>query len=777
MASMAATAAARAVASAAVAAEVVAPRGVASVLRGSIAGRPLPLPLARRSAAHGVSVSHRLSFKGPAAVLARSVHADAAAAIEDPEELRYRLEQAAAMSLDDSEDSPQSSEAEDAADAPHEHDVSNFGLHSAITTALRKRGIQSLFPVQVAVMQPALAGNDLIARARTGTGKTLAFGIPVIQQLMHMKDEGTLGGRGRNPKCLVLAPTRELAKQVERELNETAPSLSTACVYGGVSIRGQEQQLNKGVDVVVGTPGRIMDLMERKWLDLSEIGFVILDEADQMLAVGFEEDVEKILESVPNERQTMLFSATMPTWVQRLARKYLKKPVNIDLVGNQEIKVAEGVRLIAIKSTWQGRRSLLLDLITVYGRGAKTIVFAQTKREVDDLSVALSKSVGCEALHGDITQTQREKTLAGFRENRFSVLVATDVASRGLDISDVDLVVHYELPDQTESFLHRSGRTGRAGKQGIAIALHSDKEAGTIRELEKAAGVKFERLSAPQPSDVLAAAADQAVDMLGKVNPSLHEYFLPAAARLVEQQGAETALAAALAYLSGFKEPPQPRSLLSCEEGMVTIRVVERASKTGRSFGGLALTPRSVMLMVARYVPDGAERIGKIKLFGEREPEGAVFDVPKIYVDQILASSNEKHQFDVPKTLPRLLDEPGSSSRMRIRTGDRDGGRRDGGRDRGYGGGRGGGRGGGGGYSDRAYSPAPSRERSGGYGERFGYGGGGGAGDRRGYSASIQPRDTTRIAGRQDRGYPDRTPPKSRSGSGGWKKVGDDEMW
>ncbi|RLN42065.1 hypothetical protein C2845_PM01G24940 [Panicum miliaceum] len=210
--------------------------------------------------------------------------------------------------------------------------IARLGLPDELVATLEKRGIKHLFPIQRAVLIPALEGRDLIARAKTGTGKTLAFGIPMIKRLME-DDGGQSTRRGRIPRVLVLAPTRELAKQVEKEIKESSPKLSTVCVYGGVSYNVQQNALSRGVDVVVGTPGRIIDLINGGSLQLGEVQYLVLDEADQMLAVGFEEDVETILQQLPAERQSMLFSATMPSWVKKLSRRYLNNPLTIDLCG------------------------------------------------------------------------------------------------------------------------------------------------------------------------------------------------------------------------------------------------------------------------------------------------------------------------------------------------------------------------------------------------------------------------------------------------------------
>ncbi|XP_058100353.1 DEAD-box ATP-dependent RNA helicase 53, mitochondrial-like [Magnolia sinica] len=370
-------------------------------------------------------------------------------------------------------------------------EIAKLGISDDIVKALAKRGITKLFPIQRAVLEPAMQGRDMIGRARTGTGKTLAFGIPIMDKIIQFNAKH---GRGRNPLALVLAPTRELARQVEKEFRESAPNLDTICVYGGVPISSQMNTLDYGVDVVVGTPGRIIDLIKRGALNLSEVQFVVLDEADQMLAVGFDEDVEVILDKLPKKRQGMMFSATMPSWIRRLTQKHLKDPLTIDLVGDSDQKLADGITLYSIASDTYGKPSILGPLITEHAKGGKCIVFTQTKRDADRLAYSMGRSHKCEPLHGDISQNQREKTLAGFRDGRFNILIATDVAARGLDVPNVDLVIHYELPNSSEIFVHRSGRTGRAGKKGSAILIHTEQQTRAVRVIEQDVGCKFKEL-------------------------------------------------------------------------------------------------------------------------------------------------------------------------------------------------------------------------------------------------------------------------------------------
>ncbi|KAL1212732.1 DEAD-box ATP-dependent RNA helicase 3 [Cardamine amara subsp. amara] len=643
------------------------------------------------------------------------------------------------------------------ADDGEELAISKLGLPQRLGESLEKRGITHLFPIQRAVLVPALQGRDIIARAKTGTGKTLAFGIPIIKLLTEKAGDYTAFRRvGRLPKFLVLAPTRELAKQVEKEIKESAPYLSTVCVYGGVSYTIQQSALTRGVDVVVGTPGRIIDLIEGRSLKLGEVEYLVLDEADQMLAVGFEEAVESILENLPTKRQSMLFSATMPTWVKKLARKYLDNPLNIDLVGDQDEKLAEGIKLYAIATTSTSKRTILSDLITVYAKGGKTIVFTQTKRDADDVSLALSNSIASEALHGDISQHQRERTLNSFRQGKFTVLVATDVASRGLDIPNVDLVIHYELPNDPETFVHRSGRTGRAGKEGSAILMHTSSQKRTVRSLERDVGCHFEFISPPTVGDLLEASADQLLATLNGVHPDSIKLFSATAQKLIEEKGTD-ALAAALAHLSGFSQPPSSRSLLSHEKGWVTLQLIRDPTQS-RGF----LSARSVTGFLSDVYRSAADEVGKIFLIADDRIQGAVFDLPEEIAKQLLEREvPEGNSLSMITKLPPLQDD-GPSSDNYGRFSSRDRSPRGGG-SRGSRGGRGGssrGRDSWGGDDDR-------RSRSsGGGGSSWSSGGGGSGWSRGGGSSSRGSSDDWLIGGGSNRSSSSRAPSRERSFGG-----------
>ncbi|KAJ4969345.1 hypothetical protein NE237_016046 [Protea cynaroides] len=526
--------------------------------------------------------------------------------------------------------------------------IANLGLPTQLVESLEKRGITHLFPIQRAVLFPALEGRDIIARAKTGTGKTLAFGIPIIKCLT-VDDEGLSLSRrlGCLPRLLVLAPTRELAKQVEKEIKESAPYLNTVCVYGGASYTTQKNALSRGVDVVVGTPGRIIDLINKNILKLAGVQYLVLDEADQMLAVGFEEDVEVILEKLPSERQSMLFSATMPGWVNKLARKYLDNPLTIDLVGDQDEKLAEGIKLYAIPTTATSKRTILSDLIMVYAKGGKTIVFTQTKRDADEVSMTLTNSIVSEALHGDISQPQRERTLNGFRQGKFTVLVATDVAARGLDIPNVDLVIHYELPNDPETFVHRSGRTGRAGKEGNAILMFTSSQRRTVKSLERDVGCSFEFIGPPAIEEVLNSSSEQVVATLNGVHPDSIGFFIPTAEKLIEKQGSG-ALAAALAHLSGFSQPPSSRSLITHEQGWVTLQFIRDPG-----YSGGFLSARTVTGFLSDVYPAAADEVGKIYLIADERVKGAVFDLPEEIAKELL-----KMQTPPGNTLSKITKLP-----------------------------------------------------------------------------------------------------------------------
>jgi superfamily II DNA/RNA helicase len=341
----------------------------------------------------------------------------------------------------------------------------DFPISDEICRGLEAAGIFTTFPIQALTLPLALRGQDIIGQARTGTGKTLAFGIPLLQML----GDGPSGA----PKALVVVPTRELAIQVADDLRLAAVNLRARVltVYGGRAYEPQIDALTAGVDIVVGTPGRLLDLMERRHLNLGSIQALVLDEADKMLDLGFLPDVERIVRRTPESRQTMLFSATMPGDVVTLARRHMRRPTNIRAEGHDAPAPAPNTRQHVFRAHQMDKIEVLARVLQARDRGL-TMVFCQTKRAADQVATALeTRGFAVATVHGDLGQGQRERALRAFRTGKVDVLTATEVAARGLDVDDVTHVVNYECPDDDMTYVHRIGRTGRAGKAGVAVTF------------------------------------------------------------------------------------------------------------------------------------------------------------------------------------------------------------------------------------------------------------------------------------------------------------------
>uniref|UniRef100_A0A668AQ42 RNA helicase n=1 Tax=Myripristis murdjan TaxID=586833 RepID=A0A668AQ42_9TELE len=445
------------------------------------------------------------------------------------------------------------------------------------SVALSARGVSYLFDIQVKTFNPVYDGKDVVGQARTGTGKTFSFAIPLVEKLQGDTGERS---RGRAPKVLVLAPTRELAIQVAKDFKDISKRLSISCFYGGSSYNPQIDAIRNGIDILVGTPGRIKDHLQNNKLDLSKLKHVVLDEVDQMLDMGFAEQVEEILSASykkdsESNPQTLLFSATCPPWVYDVAKKYMRKEYqHVDLIGKKTQKAATTVEHLAIACHWSQRAAVIGDVIQVYsGSHGRSIVFCETKKEANELSMNASIKQGAQSLHGDIPQKQRELTLKGFRNGSFEVLVATNVAARGLDIPEVDLVVQCSPPKDVESYIHRSGRTGRAGRTGVCICFYQRKEEEQLRYVENKAGITFKRVGVPTANDIIKSSSKDAVRFLDSVPVTAIGYFRASAEKLIEERGAVDALAAALAHISGATSLEQ-RSLLNSDAGYTTLQLV-----------------------------------------------------------------------------------------------------------------------------------------------------------------------------------------------------------
>ncbi|KAM8774341.1 nucleolar RNA helicase 2 [Rhynchonycteris naso] len=451
---------------------------------------------------------------------------------------------------------------------------SNFPISEETIKLLKARGVTFLFPIQAKTFYHVYSGKDLIAQARTGTGKTFSFAIPLIEKLLKELQDRK---RGRAPQVLVLAPTRELANQVSRDFSDITKKLAVACFYGGTPYGGQIERMRNGIDILVGTPGRIKDHLQNGKLDLTKLKHVVLDEVDQMLDMGFADQVEEILsvaykKDSEDNPQTLLFSATCPHWVYNVAKKYMKSTYEqVDLIGKKTQKTAITVEHLAIKCHWTQRAAVIGDVIRVYsGFHGRTIIFCETKKEAQELSQNTSIKQDAQSLHGDIPQKQREITLKGFRNGDFGVLVATNVAARGLDIPEVDLVVQSSPPKDVESYIHRSGRTGRAGRTGVCICFYQHKEEYQLAQVEQKAGIKFKRIGVPSATEIIKASSKDAIRLLDSVPPTAISHFKQTAEKLIEEKGAVEALAAALAHISGATSVDQ-RSLINADAGFVTM--------------------------------------------------------------------------------------------------------------------------------------------------------------------------------------------------------------
>jgi ATP-dependent RNA helicase DeaD len=369
------------------------------------------------------------------------------------------------------------------------------GLKPEILKAVEELGFEELMPVQEKVIPAILASDsDLVGLAQTGTGKTAAFGLP----LLHKMDENL-----NKPQIIIMTPTRELCMQVASDFESFAKYLNNiriVAVYGGASIDRQIGSIKRGVQVIVATPGRLLDLIERKCIDFKSINTVILDEADEMLNMGFREDIESILEVIPKHRRTLMFSATMSKEIAGIAAKFMHEPLEIVIGGRNE--GAENVHHICYVVSAHDRYLVLKRVIDVFP-GMYALIFCRTREETKKIAEKLIKDgYNADALHGDLSQPQRDMAMQKFRLKNTNFLVATDVAARGLDVNDLTHVVNYNLPDEIEAYTHRSGRTGRAGKEGISVILISSREYGKIRIIEKMINKKIEKKNIPGGKEV-----------------------------------------------------------------------------------------------------------------------------------------------------------------------------------------------------------------------------------------------------------------------------------
>ena len=460
-------------------------------------------------------------------------------------------------------------------------DFETFKINPNIVERLKLKQIESLFEVQKKVYNPIYQGKNVIVSSLTGSGKTLAFVLPTLMRYIDKKQLNQT-----HPKILVLAPTRELSIQTGREYSDLSTKnvyFKTVLIYGGVSMEDQIDKLNAGCDIIVGTPGRVIDMIERGHLKVDLIQTLILDEADKMLDMGFEESITDIYNKIINnlkekekDIQVLLFSATIESWVRKVARKIIPKEdeIFIDLVKDLGNKTPKTVTHLAVQVIKSEKTTTIADLILCYGgKNKSTLVFVNTKKECSDLMISDKVKEEVQIIHGDINQAQREATLTAFRNGKVKCLVATDVASRGLDIPSVDLVIQSEPPKDIDSYIHRAGRTARAGRSGTCITLYTRYTECLLERIEQKAKIKIKRIGAPQKKDIIEASIRDTYKNLMSIDDSMIKLFTENAKKLIEEFGTENAVARLLAYVSGHTKKMKSRSLLCGAEGWITYQI------------------------------------------------------------------------------------------------------------------------------------------------------------------------------------------------------------
>ncbi|XVJ65616.1 MAG: DEAD/DEAH box helicase [Lacibacter sp.] len=392
-----------------------------------------------------------------------------------------------------------------------------LGLEDRLMKAITELGFTNPTPIQEKAIPVLLSGTkDFIGLAQTGTGKTAAFGLPLLQLLDEEK---------KYPQALVVCPTRELCLQIVTEVErfkKNMKGMNVVAVYGGASIGMQIRDIKRGVQIVVATPGRLIDLIERKAINLGEIKYVVLDEADEMLNMGFQEDIEFILQNTPKKESTWLFSATMPPEIRKVSKRYMKEPVEVTVGQMNTANKNIDHQYFVVSS--QHRYEALKRLID-FNPGIYGIIFTRTKVDAQQIAEKLTREgYDIDALHGDLTQQQRDTVMGQFRDKTLQLLIATDVAARGIDVKDITHVINYELPDDIEVYTHRSGRTGRAGKTGICMSIVHSREVGKVKQIERIVKVPFHKLEIPSGKDVCRKQFFSFMDKIISQDVSNEEY-------------------------------------------------------------------------------------------------------------------------------------------------------------------------------------------------------------------------------------------------------------
>ncbi len=492
----------------------------------------------------------------------------------------------------------------------------DFSLTKETLKALSEMGFEEPTPIQSRVIPKIMAGHDIIGQALTGTGKTAAFGIPIIER----------ASKKVRPIALVLEPTRELAMQVSQELNRIGKyrRVSALPIYGGKSIEAQIRSIQQGVDIIVGTPGRVIDHLERGTLSFDRVAFVVIDEADEMLNMGFIDDVEGILKRTPQGRQTMLFSATMPQPIVDIARRHMQSPEKVKV--NTKDVVVPKISQVFYEVRESEKINALKRLLDVEDPEL-AIVFCHTKREVDEVAMQLQETgFNAAALHGDFTQAHRDEVMNKFRSGKLDVLVATDVAARGLDIQNVSHVINYSIPQNPESYIHRIGRTARAGRSGIAITLVRPMEYRTLRLIEKTAKTRIDKKALPSDRDVIVARSRSiAKDITEIIGTDKHRLYMP----LIKQLSGsyDTTEIAAAALFASYGDINEIRS----DERPEYVRLFLTIGRKDK------IQVSDILKSIAKEANIPYGKIGKIELMDKF----TFIEVPEDLADKVIRSVDE----------------------------------------------------------------------------------------------------------------------------------------
>jgi len=551
-------------------------------------------------------------------------------------------------------------------------EFTSLNLRDEVMQAVAELGYTTPTPIQAGMIPLMLTGVDLLGQAQTGTGKTAAFALPILNNYTQQ----------RLPQALVLTPTRELALQVAAAINDYGKHLKVRvlAVYGGQPYGPQINQLKRGVDIIVGTPGRIIDLMERKVLDLSAVKTVVLDEADEMLNMGFIEPVEEILSTTPVERQTALFSATLPPRIRTLSKRFMQDPQSVTIKRDNTNALAIEQRYYLVHDS--DKTNALTRLFEIEPI-TSALIFARTRAETATLANELVvRGIPAEAIHGDLDQNARERVLGRFRANQIKVLVATDVAARGLDIDDISHVFNYHLPDDAEVYVHRIGRTGRAGKTGVAITLLSPKEKRRLRDVEGLTKQVVRKMELPTTADIIKHRESQVVETMKIwLGRGRYKRELELVQELIEAGHEPMNIAAAAIKIARADEKQRPiaevaevkdirrekndprrggkretfgrsdrpirnadnrrRGGSSHEEGMIRLKISK-----GKSSG---IRPNDIVGTIAHHANIPGFSIGKIRI----EDKVTFVDIPEDLIDQVMKQNGNyrigKDKFSLAK--------------------------------------------------------------------------------------------------------------------------------